>query len=44
MEREQTTIRLPKDLKEQVQKQADELGFSFNGMLVSLIRKGLGLE
>ena len=44
MEREQTTIRLPRDLKNQVQKQADEKGYSFNGMLISLIRKGLGLE
>lgn len=30
MNREQTTIRLPADLKEQVQQKADELGISFN--------------
>lgn len=28
MEREQTTIRLPKDLKEEIQRQADEEGQS----------------
>ena len=44
MEREQTTIRLPSDLKEQIQKQADEMGISFNGMVLELIRQGLGLR
>lgn len=44
MEREQITIRLPAELKEQVQKQADEMGYSFNGMVVALIRKGLEAE
>lgn len=44
MEREQTTIRLPAELKEQLQQEADKLGISFNGLVVSFIRKGLGLE
>lgn len=30
MEREQTTIRLPVELKEIIQKKADEMGISFN--------------
>ncbi len=29
-EREQTTIRLPVELKEQLQQEADKRGFSFN--------------
>ena len=33
MEREQTTIRLPADLKEQIQRKADEEGQSFNFLL-----------
>ncbi len=44
MDREQTTIRLPSELKEEIQKQADEMGYSFNGMVVALIRKGLEVE
>ena len=44
MNREQTTIRLPAELKEQIQKEADEMGQSFNAMLLILLRKGLGLE
>ena len=34
MEREQTTIRLPSELKEKLQQQADEMGESLNGLLL----------
>lgn len=40
-EREQTTIRLPKELKEEIQRQADNKGTSFNTELIYLIRKTL---
>jgi len=40
MEREQTTIRLPKELKEQLQREADRKGISFNAYLLLLIDKG----
>lgn len=40
-EREQTTIRLPVDLKEEIQRRADELNVSFNTMLIMLARRGL---
>lgn len=33
-EREQTTIRLPAELKELLQKQADDIGISFNGLVI----------
>ena len=41
MEREQTTIRLPADLKEQLQREADKRGFSFNGLVIEYLRRGL---
>lgn len=41
MEREQTTIRLPADLKEQLQREADKRGFSFNGLVIGYLRQGL---
>ena len=41
MEREQTTIRLPKDLKEEVQRKADEMGISFNSAFIYFLQKGL---
>jgi predicted HicB family RNase H-like nuclease len=41
MEREQTTIRLPADLKERLQREADRRGFSFNGLVIELLRCGL---
>lgn len=41
MEREQTTIRLPAELKEQIQRKADGFGISFNSMVITLLRKGL---
>lgn len=44
MIREQTTIRLPLDLKEQIQKQADKMGISFNSMVLILLQKGLGAK
>lgn len=37
MDREQTTIRLPADLKEQIQKAADEMGIGFNALVLSII-------
>lgn len=43
MEREQTTIRLPAELKQQLQQQADKMGVSFNEMTIKLIRDGLKL-
>lgn len=39
MEREQTTIRLPSELKEQLQREAERMGMSFNGYLLWLIDK-----
>ena len=39
--REQTTIRLPVDLKEQIQREADRRGDSFNGYVVQLLHLGL---
>lgn len=41
MEREQTTIRLPADLKEQLQREADKRGFSFNGLVIEYLHRGL---
>ena len=42
MEREQTTIRLPVELKVKLQQEADKNGISFNAMMVWAIQKGLG--
>ena len=44
MRREQTTIRLPEDLKERLQRQADRRGLSFNAYVLLLIDKGLQSE
>lgn len=44
MEREQTTIRLPMELKEQLQRKADEDNQSFNTEVIVLLRKGLEAE
>ena len=33
----QTTIRLPAELKEKLQQEADRLGMSFNGYVISLL-------
>lgn len=40
-QREQTTIRLPAALKEQLQREAMERGISFNAWMLILIYKGL---
>lgn len=39
MEREQTTIRLPAELKIKLQQEADKRGESFNGLLLIMINK-----
>lgn len=39
--REQTTIRLPSELKNQLQREADRLGISFNGIIIAYLWKGL---
>ena len=44
MEREQTTIRLPVELKDQIHQQAEKEGQSFNSEIVILLRRGLGAE
>lgn len=41
MEREQTTIRLPAELKDQLQQEADRMGISFNAYVVNLLWAGL---
>ena len=40
MERSQTTIRLPTELKEQLQREADRMGISLNDYLLRLIIRG----
>lgn len=42
--REQTTIRLPAELKEQLQREAAERGYSFNAYMLLLIDKGRRTE
>lgn len=37
MEREQTTIRLPAGLKEQIQREADEMGTCFNALVLTIL-------
>lgn len=37
MEREQTTIRLPAGLKEQLQREADRRGISFNALVIMIL-------
>lgn len=39
--REQTTIRLPAELKSKLQQEADRRGISFNALILILIDKGL---
>lgn len=36
-EREQTTIRLPPELKEQLQREADQKGISLNALLLMIL-------
>ena len=40
--REQVTIRLPEELKEQIQREADRKGISLNAEVLILIQKGMG--
>ncbi len=40
-EREQTTIRIPEELKKELQQDADELGISFNAYVNTIIREHL---
>lgn len=44
LERKQITIRLPADLKTQIQQQADKEGQSFNTEVIILLWKGLEVE
>ena len=44
MKRETTTIRLPAELKKQLQQEADKLGISFNGLVIDYLWKGLGAK
>ena len=44
MEREQTTIRLPAELKEQLMREAERRGISFNAMVIIALLRGLGVE
>lgn len=44
MEKAQTTIRLPAELKDKLQQEADRLGISFNGLVIDYLWKGLGLK
>lgn len=41
MDREQTTIRLPAGLKEQLQQEADRRGYSLNMIIIATLQKGL---
>ncbi len=41
MEREQVTIRIPKNLKAMIQRKADEEGQSFNTEIIILLQKAL---
>ncbi len=42
MERIQTTIRLPAELKERLQQEAERRGISFNGLILLAISAYLG--
>ena len=39
MDREQTTIRLPDELKRKIQQEADRLGISFNAYVLEILEK-----
>ncbi len=41
IEKEQTTIRLPNELKEQLHRQANSMGISFNALVIILLNRGL---
>lgn len=38
MKREQTTIRMPAELKEKLQQEADRMGISFNQLVLIVIK------
>ena len=40
MDREQTTIRLPAELKEQLQREADRRGFTLHDLIVFILWRG----
>ena len=40
-QREQTTIRLPAELKEQLQQEADKRGYSFNTLLLIIFKQAV---
>ena len=44
MEREQTTIRLPIELKKKLQREADEKGISLNDVIIVRLQKGTEFE
>ena len=39
MTREQTTIRLPAELKEQLQREAERMGYTLKDMIIIIIRQ-----
>lgn len=41
MDREQTTIRLPLELKERIAQKAQEMGLSFNALVIKYLLQGL---
>jgi predicted HicB family RNase H-like nuclease len=41
MEIVQTTIRLPAEIKEKIQQEADKRGYSLNMMMIIVLQKGL---
>jgi len=43
-EREQTTIRLPENIKKEIQRRADKEGQSFNAEIIILLRRALEWE
>lgn len=44
MEKEQTTIRLPVDLKERLQQQADKRGYSLNAFLLIILEQAVNQQ
>ena len=44
MEREQTTIRLPSDLKEEIQMEADKTGLAFNQLVLMILKEWLNRQ
>lgn len=44
MEREITTLRLPRELLEELQREAARLGMSFNALVIIYCRAGLAMK